>query len=65
MNRRVVITGMAGLSPIGSDWPTVSLALKVGKSAVKIMTDWTVVEGLRTTLGAPIEDFVVPEHYTR
>ena len=65
MNRRVVITGMAGLSPIGSDWPTVSLALKVGKSAVKIMPDWTVVEGLRTHLGAPIEDFVVPEHYTR
>ena len=65
MNRRVVITGMAGLSALGLDWPTVFQALKVGKSAVKIMPAWTAVEGLRTHLGAPIEDFAVPEHYTR
>ncbi|MEE2716775.1 MAG: beta-ketoacyl-ACP synthase [SAR324 cluster bacterium] len=65
MTRRVVVTGMAGLSPIGMEWPTVLAALKAGKSAVQVMADWQTVEGLRTHLGAPITDFVVPDHYTR
>ena len=65
MTRRVVITGMAGLSPIGLDWPTVHAALKTGKSGVRFMPDWQSVDGLRTHLGSPIEDFVVPDHYSR
>lgn len=34
MRRRVVVTGMAGLSPIGADWNAVSDALRCGRSAI-------------------------------
>jgi len=65
MTRRVVVTGMAGLSPIGLEWQTVYEALREGKSGVRIMPDWQTVKGLRTYLGAPIEDFRVPDYYNR
>ena len=40
MTRQVVVTGMAGLSPIGLDWPMVFESLKAHRSAVQIMPDW-------------------------
>ena len=65
MTRQVVVTGMAGLSPIGLDWPMVFESLKAHRSAVQIMPDWKEIDGLRTYLAAPIEDFEVPKHYSR
>ena len=65
MSRRVVVTGMAGLSPIGSDWKTVREALTTGRSAVQRMPEWDEIEGLETRLGAPVRDFSAPEHYGR
>ena len=32
MARRVVVTGMAGISPIGQDWKQVRDALQAGRS---------------------------------
>ena len=64
-NKRVVITGMGGLSPIGNDWQTVKEKLIAGKNGVKIMDEWAQYEGLRTRLGAPVEPYELPEHYTR
>jgi len=65
MSRRVVVTGMAGLSPIGTEWKEVRDALLSGRSGVRRMDSWADVEGLRTRLGAPVSDFVVPDHYPR
>ena len=65
MTRQVVVTGMAGLSPIGLDWPMVFESLKAHRSAVQIMPDWKEIDGLRTHLAAPIEDFEVPKHYSK
>ena len=65
MSRRVVITGMAGLSPIGSDWKTVRDALLSGRSGVQRMPGWDEIEGLATRLGAPVRDFETPDHYPR
>jgi 3-oxoacyl-[acyl-carrier-protein] synthase II len=64
-NRRVVVTGMAGVSPIGSDWKTVSEALLAGRSAVAYQPDLEDYEGMRTRLVAPVTDFETPAHYTR
>lgn len=63
--RRVVVTGMAGISPIGSDWTTLSEHLKRGATGVRHMPEWDVYEGLNTRLAAPIENFTLPDHYTR
>ena len=65
MRRRVVVTGMAGLCPLGSDWPAVRARLLAGRSGVRVMPEWDVYEGLDTRLGAPVPEFTVPDHYTR
>ena len=65
MRRRVVVTGMAGLCPLGSDWPAVRTRLLAGRSGVRVMPEWDVYEGLDTRLGAPVPEFTVPDHYTR
>lgn len=65
MNRRVVITGMGGVTAFGNDWECVLQRLKLGKNAVQNMPEWLEYKGLNTNLAAPISNFVVPEHYTR
>ena len=65
MRHRVVVTGMAGLSPLGSDWPSVRAGLLAGRSGVRVMPEWETYEGLDTRLGAPVPDFAVPAHYPR
>src|SRR5881628_3580742 len=56
---------MAGLCPLGSDWPTVRTGLRAGRSGVRVMREWDAYEGLDTRLGAPVLEFSVPSHYTR
>ena len=63
--KRVVVTGMAGLSPIGLDWETVAGNLKAMNTGVQRMDDWDKYDGLLTRLGAPITDFEKPKHYSR
>lgn len=65
MSRRVVVTGMAGLSPIGAEWKEVRDALRSGRSGVCRIDDWDEVAGLRTRLGAPVPDFAPPADYPR
>lgn len=65
MRRRVVVTAMAGISPIGCDWKEVRESLRAGRSAVVRMAEWDGIEDLRTRLGAPVRDFHVPADYPR
>jgi len=65
MTRRVVVTGMAGISPLGNRWPEVFKNLKANKSAVQVMKDWKNLTGLLTCLGAPARKFPLPSHYVR
>ncbi|WAK04241.1 beta-ketoacyl-ACP synthase [Methylobacter sp. YRD-M1] len=64
MMRRVVVTGMAGISPIGNDWPQVATRLKAQATGIRYMSDWEKYRGLNTRLAAPAE-FTKPAHYTR
>ena len=61
---RVVITGMAGLSPIGNDWPSIRAALAAGVSGVRPIEAWAQIRGMKTRLGAAV-DFVTPAHFNR
>lgn len=63
--RRVVVTGMAGFSPIGQDWPGIRARLEALQNGVCSMQDWTTIEGLNTSLAAPVTDYEIPAHYTR
>ena len=63
--RRVAVTGMAGLSPIGCDWETVSANLRQGHTGIRHIDEWQEFAGLNCFLGAPILDFEVPAHYPR
>ncbi|MGJ8664368.1 MAG: beta-ketoacyl-ACP synthase [Marinicella sp.] len=65
MNRRVVITGMSGISPLGQDWATVATNLKQVKNKVVHMQPWDEYKGLNTRLASPVLDFEKPKHYKR
>src|SRR5205085_9254043 len=65
VKRRVVVTGMAGVSCLGADWPSVRQSLRAGRTGVRFMSEWDAYEGLNTRLGAPVLDFSVPTHYTK
>ncbi|NUF48701.1 beta-ketoacyl-ACP synthase [Gilliamella sp. ESL0250] len=65
MTKRVVITGMGGVTAFGNDWITIQEKLKKLENAVRYMPEWEIYDGLHTKLGAPIDNFTVPEHYTR
>ena len=62
--KRVVVTGMAGITGLGDDWASIEAALRAGHNAVRRVDDWQRIEGLNTCLGAPVE-FTLPAHYSR
>ncbi|MEY4561381.1 MAG: hypothetical protein RLZZ618_658 [Pseudomonadota bacterium] len=63
--KRVVVTGMGALSPLGHDWPTVRAKLRSRQNAVRVMDEWAAFEGLNTRLGAMAQPFDLPSHYHR
>ncbi len=63
--KRVVVTGMAGISPIGNNWETVKHYLEEMKTGIKRMATWDKYVDMNTRLGAPVLEFEMPEHYHR
>lgn len=63
--RRVVVTGIGALSPLGHDWATVRERLRTGRTAIRVMDEWKVYEGLNTQLGSTVPAFDLPAHYNR
>lgn len=63
--RRVVVTGMAGISPTGCDWHSVRAHLLSYRNAIVGMPEWADYEGLNTRLGAPVAPFELSEKYNR
>jgi len=57
MSQRVVVTGMAGICPLGSAWETIRAAILSGQSGIRKMPGWDTLHGLQTRLGAPVQDF--------
>ena len=63
--KRVVVTGMAGITSLGSDWASIEANFVVGRSGIRRMDEWDRFAELNTRLAGPIDDFVVPAHWTR
>ncbi|PKR57742.1 beta-ketoacyl-ACP synthase [Thalassospira lohafexi] len=65
MTRRVVVTGMAGITALGDDWPTISARMYAGETGIRRMDDWDGRYDLRTRLAGPVEDFTLKGKLTR
>jgi 3-oxoacyl-[acyl-carrier-protein] synthase II len=63
--RRVVVTGMAGICALGSDWPTIETGLRAARNTVRRMPAWDMYKDLNTRLAAPIAGFEPPDHWNR
>ncbi|WP_236450916.1 beta-ketoacyl-ACP synthase [Stutzerimonas stutzeri] len=63
--RRVVVTGMAGITSLGSDWTSIESNFSVNRSGIRRMAEWDRFTELNTRLAGPVDDFSVPPHWTR
>ncbi|NNA66530.1 beta-ketoacyl-ACP synthase [Pseudomonas gessardii] len=63
--KRVVVTGMAGMTSLGCDWDTIVANFRAQRSGIRRMDEWDRFSELNTRLAGPIDDFVVPAHWTR
>jgi len=63
--RRVVVTGMGGVTSLGNDWDTIKTKLKSGETGIRYMDDWDQYSDLGTRLAGPATDFSVAQRYSR
>ncbi|MCW5730378.1 MAG: beta-ketoacyl-ACP synthase [Alphaproteobacteria bacterium] len=65
MTRRVVVTGMAGITPLGFDWPTIREAFRAGRTGIRRMESWERYHGINTRLAAPVPNLDLEGRYPR
>ncbi|OQW97234.1 MAG: beta-ketoacyl synthase [Verrucomicrobia bacterium A1] len=53
--KRVVITGVGGVSPLGQDIPSLLAAIEAGRCGTRRMDGWDQYPGLRSHVAAPAE----------
>ena len=62
---RVVVTGMSGITSLGSDWAAIDANFTAGRSGIRRMDEWDRFVELNTRLGGPVDHFETPRHWTR
>ena len=63
--KRVVVTGIGGITAFGRTWAEIRAAFRKKENAVRKM-DWNgLYLDLESRLGAPIENYTPPAHWTR
>jgi 3-oxoacyl-[acyl-carrier-protein] synthase II len=65
LTRRVVVTGMGGLTALGDDWPAIRERFQRGETGIRRMPEWDRYHGLHTRLAAPVVGFSVDDRYDR
>ena len=63
--KRVVVTGMAGVTALGNTWPEIFAGLRARRNVTRRMAEWDRYTDMGTRLAAPVETFKPPEHWTR
>ena len=63
--RRVVVTGMAGITSIGDSYEAIEKSLRAGVSGIRRMPEWDKYPELNTKLCGPVPNFETPKHYSR
>ena len=65
MTRRVVVTGMGGVTSLGEDWSAIEANMRAGKTGIRRMESWDFYDGLNTRLAGPLNGFDVDKRYPR
>ncbi|MDY0873338.1 beta-ketoacyl-ACP synthase [Dongia rigui] len=63
--RRVVVTGMGGITALGSNWPEIRGHLERAETAIRHLPEWERFSGINTRLAAPVRGFSVDDRYPR
>src|SRR5689334_2946102 len=63
--KRVVVTGMAGITALGNTWPEIFAGLRARKNVTRRMHEGDRFTDMGTKLPAPVSDFAAPDHWTR
>lgn len=63
--KRVVITGVGAISPLGNDMDAMFAHLHSERNAVSLIPEWLDYEGMNTCLGCIAQPFDLPAHFNR
>jgi len=59
--KRVVVTGIGGITPLGHDWAQIEPRLRAFRNAARRMPEWDYFDALNSRLGCPVDDFTIPD----
>ncbi|WP_033069060.1 beta-ketoacyl-ACP synthase [Thalassospira australica] len=65
MTRRVVVTGMSGITALGNDWKSIKTRMQAGETGIVRMSEWDGKYDLRTRLAAPVQNFSLKGRFNR
>lgn len=65
MTRRVVVTGMAGITALGGDWPEIERRMRAGETGTRYIEEWDRLSDLTCKVGAPADWFKHEGYYPR
>ena len=54
--RRVVVTGMGGVTSLGHCWSDIRGNMLEGKTGIRHLPEWETIQGMNTKLGAPLQN---------
>lgn len=63
--RRVVVTGMGGLTALGATWPEIRTRMEAGETGTRYMPEWERLTDLNTRIGGAIDWFDHTKIYPR
>ncbi|WP_111858844.1 beta-ketoacyl-ACP synthase [Acinetobacter sp. CFCC 10889] len=63
--KRVVVTGMAGITSLGETADAIFAQFEAAKSGIRYMPEWEVFTDLRCKIAGPVEHFDIPKHFNR
>lgn len=63
--RRVVVTGMGGISALGRTWTDIRAGMTAGRNTIRFMPEWDHYDDMNTRLASSIDDFTAPAHWKR
>jgi 3-oxoacyl-[acyl-carrier-protein] synthase II len=63
--RRVVVTGMSGITALGHNWFEIQENMRNGKTGIRHMPEWEDIQGLNAHLGAPIQPLALEGRWSR
>ncbi|MGH6951793.1 MAG: beta-ketoacyl synthase N-terminal-like domain-containing protein, partial [Vitreimonas sp.] len=65
MTRRVVVTGMAGATALGGDFPQIEARMRAGETGTRYIKEWDRLGDLTCKVGAPADWFQHEGFYPR